>query len=112
MTFGDWWRESPLSKCRPELYGICEAVWLAALYKDETAFATACLNGKVEKDASGVWHITSTTSSREAGEADQLLRDYYAAYPHGRLGERTRALLGVPYFNVPCRSNSEPSPTE
>lgn len=30
MKFGDWWRESPMSKTRPELYGICEAVWLAA----------------------------------------------------------------------------------
>jgi len=42
--------------------------------------------------------------SEAESEADKLLRDYYAAYPHGRLGERARALLGAPYPTVPCRS--------
>ena len=36
------------------------------------------------------------------GEALALLRDYYAAYPHGRLGDRARAMLGEKYPTVPC----------
>lgn len=35
MMFCDWWRKSPMSRTRPELYGICEAVWLAAVASSE-----------------------------------------------------------------------------
>ena len=36
------------------------------------------------------------TSGGKIAEPDLLLADYYAAYPHGRLGERYRALKPSP----------------
>jgi hypothetical protein len=40
------------------------------------------------------------------GEAIQLLRDYFAAYPFGRLGERAREILGESIATIPCATHS------
>lgn len=63
-------------------------------YSDMTIWQLKCERDKI--DAELRTRTNRPAPFADSGGAMALLRDYYAAYPHGRLGERARDILGTP----------------
>lgn len=92
MKFGDWWRQSAFAESHPDLYGICEAVWLAsesyAVPEERAKIIQECRTAVLETgqqahEAAKAKDATDYIAGYQdcAVDADEALRDLLTPSP-------------------------------